>query len=195
MSSPARVSPVLSRITPGLTGTAEIVVGPERIHPFRRLRPHRGAGDAGNDQRHRGGGAQRGRAPSCRRATRASASISTSATWRRAPVGLQRGRHRRGRAASRAAPSPFTRRSARHGFETIGGGSHERVVVSVERFDERARSANWAPRGAHSSGRRLAVPVPDQSSRSRTRIDGGDGGGEPRAWCECAVEARARSPA
>jgi fluoroacetyl-CoA thioesterase len=34
MSSPARVSPVLSRITPGLTGTAEIVVGPEHTAPF-----------------------------------------------------------------------------------------------------------------------------------------------------------------
>ena len=34
MSTPARVSPVLSRITPGLTGTAEIVVGPEHTAPF-----------------------------------------------------------------------------------------------------------------------------------------------------------------
>src|ERR1700730_15111372 len=34
MSSPTRVSPVLSRITPGLTGTAEIVVGPEHTAPF-----------------------------------------------------------------------------------------------------------------------------------------------------------------
>jgi fluoroacetyl-CoA thioesterase len=28
---------------------------------------------------------------------------------------------------------------ARDEFETIGGGSHERVVVSVERFDERVQ--------------------------------------------------------
>src|ERR1700675_3586281 len=34
MSSPTRVSSVLSRITPGLTGTAEIVVGPEHTAPF-----------------------------------------------------------------------------------------------------------------------------------------------------------------
>src|SRR6202045_130381 len=34
MASPARVSSVLSRITPGLTGTAEIVVGPEHTAPF-----------------------------------------------------------------------------------------------------------------------------------------------------------------
>src|SRR5271167_1977117 len=34
MSSPTRVSPVLSRISPGLTGTAEIVVGPEHTAPF-----------------------------------------------------------------------------------------------------------------------------------------------------------------
>src|ERR1700685_3873565 len=34
MSSPPRVSPVLSRITPGLPGTAEIVVGPEHPAPF-----------------------------------------------------------------------------------------------------------------------------------------------------------------
>ena len=34
MASPARVSSVLSRIAPGLTGTAEIVVGPEHTAPF-----------------------------------------------------------------------------------------------------------------------------------------------------------------
>src|SRR5258708_16027883 len=34
MAPPARVSSVLSRITPGLTGTAEIVVGPEHTAPF-----------------------------------------------------------------------------------------------------------------------------------------------------------------
>src|SRR6202158_1138195 len=34
MASPARVSPVLARITPGLTGTSEIVVGPEHTAPF-----------------------------------------------------------------------------------------------------------------------------------------------------------------
>src|ERR1700731_3767150 len=33
-ASPPRVSSVLSRITPGLTGTAEIVVGPEHTAPF-----------------------------------------------------------------------------------------------------------------------------------------------------------------
>src|SRR5580700_8532070 len=34
MSSPARVSSVLAGVTPGLTGTAEIVVGPEHTAPF-----------------------------------------------------------------------------------------------------------------------------------------------------------------
>ena len=34
MSSMPRVNSVLSRITPGLTGTAEIVVGPEHTAPF-----------------------------------------------------------------------------------------------------------------------------------------------------------------
>src|SRR6202020_3009225 len=34
MAPPPRVSSVLSRITPGLTGTAEIVVGPEHTAPF-----------------------------------------------------------------------------------------------------------------------------------------------------------------
>src|ERR1700675_2159603 len=34
MALPPRVSSVLSRITPGLTGTAEIVVGPEHTAPF-----------------------------------------------------------------------------------------------------------------------------------------------------------------
>src|SRR6202795_4689472 len=34
MTSPPRVSSVLARIAPGLTGTAEIVVGPEHTAPF-----------------------------------------------------------------------------------------------------------------------------------------------------------------
>src|ERR1700680_3319390 len=34
MAEPARVSSVLARITPGLTGSAEIVVGPEHTAPF-----------------------------------------------------------------------------------------------------------------------------------------------------------------
>src|SRR6202041_3626715 len=34
MVTPPRVSSVLSRITPGLTGSAEIVVGPEHTAPF-----------------------------------------------------------------------------------------------------------------------------------------------------------------
>src|SRR5580700_4288408 len=34
MATPPRVSSVLSRIAPGLTGTAEIVVGPEHTAPF-----------------------------------------------------------------------------------------------------------------------------------------------------------------
>src|SRR5580698_5670647 len=34
MPSPAQISPVLAKVTPGLTGTAEIVVGPEHTAPF-----------------------------------------------------------------------------------------------------------------------------------------------------------------
>src|SRR6202035_2898270 len=34
MISPPRISSVLARITPGLVGTAEIVVGPEHTAPF-----------------------------------------------------------------------------------------------------------------------------------------------------------------
>ena len=34
MAEPVRVSSVLARITPGLTGTAEIVVGHEHTAPF-----------------------------------------------------------------------------------------------------------------------------------------------------------------
>src|SRR6202166_2591423 len=34
MTTPARVSSVLARVTPGLAGTAEIVVGPEHTAPF-----------------------------------------------------------------------------------------------------------------------------------------------------------------
>src|ERR1700683_1146912 len=34
MSTPVRISSVLSRVTPGLIGTADIVVGPEHTAPF-----------------------------------------------------------------------------------------------------------------------------------------------------------------
>ena len=98
MASPPRVSSVLSRITPGLTGTAEIVVGPEHTAPF-----------VGSGR------------------------IAVLAT----PVGL--------RVTATAEVIGLEGRTikfrveAHDEVETIGGGTHERVVVSVERFDERVQ--------------------------------------------------------
>jgi fluoroacetyl-CoA thioesterase len=136
MSSAPRVSPVLSRITPGLIGTAEIVVGPEHTAPFV--------------------GSGRIAVLATPVMINVIEAASLAAVEHLLPVGHQSlGIHLD---VSHVAATPVGLRvtataevvglegrtikfrvEARDEIETIGGGSHERVVVSVERFDERVQ--------------------------------------------------------
>jgi len=136
MSSAPRVSPVLSRITPGLIGTAEIVVGPEHTAPFV--------------------GSGRIAVLATPVMINVIEAASLKAVEHLLPVGHQSlGIHLD---VSHVAATPVGLRviataevvglegrtikfrvEARDEVETIGGGSHDRVVVSVERFDERVQ--------------------------------------------------------
>src|SRR6201996_7502612 len=136
MATPPRVSSVLSRITPGLTGTAEIVVGPEHTAPF---------------------------VGSGRIAVLATPvminiieAASLAAIEHLLPLGHQSLGIKLDVSHTAATPIGFRvtataevlrvegrtvifRVEARDEVEVIGGGTHERVVVSVERFDERVQ--------------------------------------------------------
>jgi fluoroacetyl-CoA thioesterase len=136
MSSPTRVSLVLSRITPGLTGTAEIVVGPEHTAPFV------GSGRIAvlatpvmiNVIEAASLAAVEHLLPAGHQSLGIHLDVSHVAAT---PVGL--------RVTATAEVIGVEGRTikfrveARDEFETIGGGSHERVIVSVERFDERVQ--------------------------------------------------------
>ena len=136
MTSPTRVSSVLARITPGLTGTAEIVVGPEHTAAFVgsgriavlatpvMINLIEAAALAAVEHLLPGGHQSLG----------IKLDISHTAAT---PVGLRVTAtaeviHVEGRTIT-------FRVEARDEFEPIGGGSHQRVVVSVERFDERVQ--------------------------------------------------------
>jgi len=136
MTSPTRVSSVLARITPGLTGTAEIVVGPEHTATFVgsgriavlatpvMINLIEAAALAAVEHLLPGGHQSLG----------IKLDISHTAAT---PVGLRvtataEVLHVEGRTIT-------FRVEARDEFEPIGGGSHQRVVVSVERFDERVQ--------------------------------------------------------
>src|SRR6202030_3551020 len=136
MSSTPRVSSVLSRITPGLTGTAEIVVGPAHTAPFLRSGPLAALGtpvmitviEAASLA------AIEHLLPAGHQSLGIHLDVSHVAAT---PVGL--------RVTATAEVIGIEGRTikfrveARDEVETIGGGSHERVVVSVERFDERVQ--------------------------------------------------------
>ncbi|HWX82409.1 MAG TPA: thioesterase family protein [Xanthobacteraceae bacterium] len=136
MSSAPRVSPVLSRITPGLIGTAEIVVGPEHTAPFV------GSGRIAvlatpvmiNIIEAASLAAVEHLLPPGHQSLGIHLDVSHVAAT---PVGL--------RVTATAEVVGLEGRTikfrveARDEIETIGGGSHERVVVSVERFDERVQ--------------------------------------------------------
>jgi len=136
MSSAPRVSPVLSRITSGLIGTAEIVVGPEHTAPFV------GSGRIAvlatpvmiNVIEAASLAAVEHLLPPGHQSLGIHLDVSHVAAT---PVGL--------RVTATAEVVGLEGRTikfrveARDGIETIGGGSHERVVVSVERFDERVQ--------------------------------------------------------
>jgi fluoroacetyl-CoA thioesterase len=136
MASPARVSPVLARITPGLTGTSEIVVGPEHTAPFV------GSGRIAvlatpvmiNVIEAAALAAVEHLLPAGHQSLGIQLDVSHVAAT---PVGL--------RVIATAEVVGVEGRTitfrveARDEIETIGGGTHQRVVVSVERFDERVQ--------------------------------------------------------
>ena len=136
MSSPTRVSSTLAGITPGLVGTAEIVVGPEHTAPFV------GSGRIAvlatpvmiNVIEAAALAAVEHLLPAGHQSLGIHLDVSHVAAT---PVGLRvtataEVTHVEGRTIS-------FRVEAHDEFETIGGGTHQRVVVSVARFDERVQ--------------------------------------------------------
>jgi fluoroacetyl-CoA thioesterase len=135
-SSKSSASTVLGQIVPGLTGTAEIVVGPEHTAPFV------GSGRIAvlatpvmiNVIEAAALAAVEHLLPAGYQSLGLRLDISHTAAT---PVGL--------RVIATAEVTQIEGRTisfrvtARDEFEPIGGGSHERVVVSVARFDERVR--------------------------------------------------------
>src|SRR5580692_6503575 len=136
MASPPRVSSVLSRITPGLTGTAEIVVGPEHTAPFV------GSGRIAvlatpvmiNVIEAAALKAVEHLLPDGHQSLGIHLDVGHVAAT---PVGL---RVTATAEVLRVEGRTITFRvEARDEIEVIGSGTHERVVVSVERFDERVQ--------------------------------------------------------
>src|ERR1700686_451588 len=131
-----RVSSVLSRVTPGLTGTADIVVGPEHTASFV------GSGRIAvlatpvmiNVIEAAALAAVEHLLPAGHQSLGIHLDVGHTAAT---PVGL--------RVTATAEVIGVEGRTikfrveARDEVETIGGGTHERVVVSVERFDERVQ--------------------------------------------------------
>src|SRR6201996_9605460 len=136
MATPPRVSSVLSRITPGLTGTAEIVVTAEHTAPFV------GSGRIAvlatpvmiNVIEAAALAAIEHLLPAGHQSLGIHLDVSHTAAT---PIGLRVTAtaevvHLEGRTVTFKV-------AARDDFEEIGGGTHQRVVVSVERFDERVQ--------------------------------------------------------
>ena len=136
MASPDSARVFLDRIVPGLTGTAEIVVGPEHTAPFVgsgriavlatpvMINLIEAAALAAVEQL----------LPSGHQSLGIQLDVNHTAAT---PVGLRvtataEVSHVQGRTIT-------FRVAARDEFEPIGGGSHRRVVVSVSRFDERVQ--------------------------------------------------------
>src|SRR5271155_2658063 len=136
MADPARVSPVLARITPGLSGSAEITVGPEHTAPFV------GSGRIAvlatpvmiNLIEAAALAAIEHLLPTGHQSLGIKLDVSHTAAT---PIGL---RVTATAEVLHAEDRTVTFRvEARDEFEPIGGGTHQRVVVSVERFDERVQ--------------------------------------------------------
>jgi predicted thioesterase len=127
MASAPRVSSVLSRVTPGLIGTEEIVVGPEHTAPFV------GSGRIAvlatpvmiNLIEAASLAAVEHLLPPGHQSLGTRLDVSHVAAT---PVGLRV-----------TATAEVTGVEGRDEIELIGGGTHQRVVVSVERFDERVQ--------------------------------------------------------
>jgi len=136
MSSPDSVRAFLDRIVPGLTGTAEIVVGPEHTAPF--VGSGRIAVLATPVMINLIEAAALAAVEHLLPRGHQSLGIQLDVTHTAAtPIGL--------RVTATAEVSQIQGRTitfrvaARDEFEPIGGGTHRRVVVSVSRFDERVQ--------------------------------------------------------
>ena len=136
MSVSERVSPVLARITPGLKGTAEIVVAPEHTAPFV------GSGRIAvlatpvmiNVIEAAALAAVEHLLPEGHQSLGIHLDVSHVAAT---PIGL---RVTASAQVQRVEGRTITFRvDARDEIEQIGGGTHQRVVVSVARFDERVQ--------------------------------------------------------
>jgi predicted thioesterase len=136
MNDPPRISSVLARLKPGLTGSAEIVVGPEHTAPFV------GSGRIAvlatpvmiNVIEAAALAAIEHLLPEGHQSLGTHLDVSHTAAT---PVGV--------RVVATAEVTSLDGRNvtfrveARDEFESIGGGTHQRVVVSVARFDERVQ--------------------------------------------------------
>jgi predicted thioesterase len=136
MTSPPRISDALAQIKPGLTGSSTIVVGPEHTAPFV------GSGRIAvlatpvmiNVIEAAALAAIEHLLPAGHQSLGIHLDVSHTAAT---PVGL--------RVTATAEVVRLEGRTvtfrveARDDFESIGGGSHQRVVVSVARFDERVQ--------------------------------------------------------
>ena len=143
MTSPPQISDALARIEPGLTGSSTIVVGPEHTAPFV------GSGRIAvlatpvmiNVIEAAALAAIEHLLPAGHQSLGIHLDVSHTAAT---PVGL--------RVTATAEVVRLEGRTvtfrveARDDFKSIGGGSHQRVVVSVARFDERVqRKLRGAP--------------------------------------------------
>jgi fluoroacetyl-CoA thioesterase len=136
MAAPPRISPVLERVSPGLSGSAEIVVGPEHTAPFV------GSGRIAvlatpvmiNVIEAASLAAIEHLLPAGHQSLGIRLDVSHTAAT---PVGL--------RVTARAEVLQIEGRTvtfrveAHDEIEPIGDGTHQRVVVSVARFDERVQ--------------------------------------------------------
>jgi len=136
MTSPNTVRPLLERIVPGLTGTAEIVVGPEHTAPFV------GSGRIAvlatpvmiNLIEAAALAAVEHLLPAGHQSLGIQLDVSHTAAT---PIGLLV--TATAEVAEVQGRTISFRVAARDEFESIGGGTHRRVVVSVSRFDERVQ--------------------------------------------------------
>jgi fluoroacetyl-CoA thioesterase len=136
MSSPPRVSSVLAQITPGLAGSYQIKVGPEHTAPFV--------------------GSGRIAVLATPVMINVIEAAALAAVEHLLPLGHQSLGIKLDVSHVAATPIGFRvtataevthiegrtitfRVEARDDFDIIGGGTHERIVVSVERFDERVQ--------------------------------------------------------
>jgi fluoroacetyl-CoA thioesterase len=135
-SVPPRVSTVLSRIAPGLTGTTEIVVGPEHTASFV------GSGRIAvlatpvmiNVIEAAALAAIEHLLPAGHQSLGIHLDVSHTAAT---PIGVRVTAS--AEVLSLEGRTVIFRVEARDEFEPIGGGTHQRVVVSVARFDERVQ--------------------------------------------------------